>query len=858
MNSYKNVTYKYLKHQRNRTLLTILGIILSVAMISSIGTIIEGVRDAMIQNAIKNNGSYHISFSDLDKDQINSLKNHVEVDEIGISTKEGSARIAEITEEEKEMFEAKTSYRYIDVEGYDEKALNLLPFKISEGREPKNSKEIAIEKWMLSYFKEEVSLGDKIILSLGDRILNEAKEEIDYKLIDEKEYTLVGFIEPKFKWSGNLVTKGITGVDEEDLNKKQNVYFTLTNIKDANEKGKAIAEDLGIDSGAITPNERLLRLSAESRDEMLNESMTLILLFIVGLIVVSTIAVIYNSFNISVLERISQFGLLRSVGATPSQIRGIVLREAFILSIIAIPIGFLSGIGAMKIVFYIISKIEFGSDFFSDMEATISPLVFLISAVIGLITVFLSAIGPARKAGKISPLEAVRNTGSFKKETYKKVKRSSFVRKVLGVEGEIAYKNLRRNRKRFIITVFSMVISISLFITFSSFSDYMFKAGFIEQSTTGEFSVNMGYGENFDSIYSELKSIKDVKRVYKIRQNSGEVLLKEEKINKALIEYMPYILNEKKDSLNKIHNVNIKTIGDENFDLLKSVLEKGTVNIDELEKDNGVIVINNTYVYNQKTNKRKLIEGYSLKPGDKIQFSPYNFNEGDIDPVYKELKVMGVLERGILDEGYNLNGGINIITTEKNLEKILGEIEANNARMVIEMEEGFDKEPIITYLEEKESTLSNFSYYDYAKAAEQNKSANIIMSIFLYGFVTLITIISSINIINTISTNIILRTREISMIKAVGMTQRGIKRMVALESLFYGIYAALIGGVIGVGLSYTMFMLVINLSEFQWAIPWKNVAIACGGATIVALLSGILPLRRINEGIIVENMKADE
>lgn len=857
MNSYKNITYKYLKQQKNRTLLTIIGIILSVAMISSVGTIIEGARNSTIESAIRNHGSYHINFNNLDKEEMNSLKNHVEVDEIGISIKEGSARIVELSEEEKEMYSNSGSYRYIEVEGYDEDALNLLPLEISQGRNPKSSDEIAIEKWMTSYFEEEVELGSTVTLSLGDRSID-SNQEISYEPTEEKEYTVVGFIQPKFKWSGNLITDGITGIDEGNTDENYSAYFTLTNIKDAQEKANIIAEDIGIDLEDVSLNDKLLRLYAEGVDEMFNETMILMVLFIVGLIVISTIAVIYNAFNISVLERISQFGLLRSIGATPSQIRGIVLKEAFILSLISIPIGFISGVGAMKVVFYIISKLQFGTDMFGSMEISLSSTVFLISAVVGLTTVFLSAIGPAVKAGKVSPLEAVRNTGSLKKETFKKVKSFSFIRKILGVEGEIAYKNLKRNRKRFIITVFSMVISISLFITFSSFSDYMFKAGIIEETTTGNFSAWMNDTNEFDNIYNEIKTIENVKRVYRLKEINGEVLLEEGKINEAALEAMPYLLDEKRDGLTKVQNIEILTIGDENLHLLESVLEEGTVNIEDLEEDNGVLVINNTYVYNQNTNNRKLIKGYSLKLGDKVEFLPYNFDEEGKDRVYKDLNVVGVLERGILEDGYSLNGGINIITTEKNLQSILDGDMTRNSRLIIEMEENADFQPIREYLEEKENAMPYFTYTDYAELAEMSKTVTIIMSIFLYGFVTLITLISSINIINTISTNIILRTKEISMIKAVGMTQSGIKRMVALESLFYGIYAAVIGGALGTGLAYTIFNLVIRLGDFEWTIPWNNIAIACIGATIVALLSGIIPLKRINEGIIVENMKVDE
>ena len=154
--------------------------------------------------------------------------------------------------------------------------------------------------------------------------------------------------------------------------------------------------------------------------------------------------------------------------------------EAGILSIIGIPIGLFSGVLAMKIVLYIIKLLKTDFRLVNDMEINISSTVFIISIIVGIITVFLSAIGPTRQAGRISPLEAIRSTRNIKKANLKKVKNSKIIRKILGIEGEIAYKNLRRNKKRFIITVFSMVISIALFITFSTFSDFTFKIGAVQ------------------------------------------------------------------------------------------------------------------------------------------------------------------------------------------------------------------------------------------------------------------------------------------------------------------------------------------------------------------------------------------
>ena len=862
--NYKDITYRYLKGQKNRTLLTIIGIILSVAMISAIGTIIISARGALLDEAIREEGSYHARYRKVDQSDIDKIINHVGIGESGISQNIGIGIVRETTEEERKTLDNLPPYRYIEIEGLTDESLNMLPYTIEEGRFPRNSNELVIDPTTATYFEKVVKIGDRVNLTIGDRIfiVNEESEEARSEELFEKrlerEYTVVGFLKPKYRGNMNFETKALTVLDKESpVSEVYNVYFKLPNIKNAQEKIFSIAKDVGVDPDNIKDNYRVLRLSGESLNETFNSSIIGLLAFIIILVMISTIAVIYNAFNISVLERVSQFGLLRSVGATPSQIKNIVLKEAAILSGIGIPIGLFSGVLAMKIVFYIIGLMAFNNVvLINDMKISISLGVFLISSIIGLITVFLSAIGPARRAAKVSPLEAVRNTGSFKKESFDKIKKSGFIRKILGIEGEIAYKNLRRNRKRFYITVFSMVISICLFITFSTFSNFMFKMGVVEGTELGDFIV-YDQGELNENIYKELKEIKDVNRIYNIREGNGEALLPKDKISKKNMEMQPYLSNHVEGDSIRISNVNIYTIGDDNFEALKGLLKEGTVNVKDLDKNNGALVINNTYVYNDKTEKSTLLEGYHIKTGDKVSFISYNSYGEEKYTIYDEINVMGVLEKGILDMEYNWNGGFSIIVTEKQWAKV-NEGSRDSNTMYIEMNKDAEIENVRQSFKRIEKDYPGFSYVDIAEMANENRLMGIVMNIFLYGFVTLITLIGCINIINTISTNIILRTKEIAMIKAVGMTQSGIKRMVALESLYYGLYAAVFGGVIGTGLTYLLFKIVFNIREFQWTMPWGNIIIACSGATIVALFSGVYPLRRINDSIIVENMKNEE
>lgn len=453
-------------------------------------------------------------------------------------------------------------------------------------------------------------------------------------------------------------------------------------------------------------------------------------------------------------------------------------------------------------------------------------------------------------------MEAIRGTTNVKRESFKRRKSFKIIRKFMGIEGEIAHKNLRRNRKRFLITVFSMVISIALFITFSTFSDFTFKIGAVNGKDMGDFNIYGGIDIESDNIYSRLKEVEDIKRIYKLSSYNGEILLNSSQIGKKMIDMAPYMFEDKKDGLTRIDNVEIFIIGDDNLEVLKGLPKSGSIDREQMDRDNGVLVINNTYAYNSKSQYNTLMEGYKIKVGDKIPFATYRDDIEGEDKEYNELTVMGVLEKGILNRIYNPNGGIYIITTEKVYEGILSQ-NVPIANMYIEMEPDGDKENVKTILEEMEESIPGIQYIDYAEEARKSRAVGIMMSIFLYGFVTIITIISAINIVNTISTNIILRTREIAMIKAVGMEQRRIKRMVAFESLFYGIYAAIFGGAIGVGLTYILFRIIMGISSFEYQIPWGNAIIACIGATFIALLSGAYPLKRINDKVIVESMKAE-
>ena len=142
------------------------------------------------------------------------------------------------------------------------------------------------------------------------------------------------------------------------------------------------------------------------------------------------------------------------------------------------------------------------------------------------------------------------------------------------------------------------------------------------------------------------------------------------------------------------------------------------------------------------------------------------------------------------------------------------------------------------------------------EAREQGKII-MVMNIFLYGFVTIITIISSINIINTVSTNIILRVKEIATLRAIGMDKRKLKKMLALESLYYGIYASLIGVAISIVLNIIMYRLFEGIYKFNYIFSLGNIVVGVVGTLTISLLSGLFPLRHIESKPIVEGIKEE-
>lgn len=856
MKSYSEITGRYLKVQKKRTILTIIGIVLSVALITSIATMFKSFQDNRIRQVKGYSGDFHILFNSVNGGHIPYFKAHKDIKETGITRYDGASIIGK----------RKKSGRNVElyVESYNKEMFELKNIKLSEGRLPQKEDEIILEPWAMEVLNAKV--GDKITLKLGEIIYPEDEgngkeinyEDIKFKEKNSKEYIICGLIKESIQ--GN----GISYLSEESFlnkNEKYNIYANINLKKQAEVIGKQIVEELNLDEDSIWYNEELLRVMLKSLDDSENRVVGLIAVFFIILVIVATISVIYNSFHMSVMERVSQFGILRSVGASKNQIKRIVMKEAMILAIISIPIGLVLGLVALKIVIMILGSLAFSM--FEGFEITINPIILLGSAVLGLITIYISSKGPAKLAAKVSPLEAIKNSGSVKKEDIKKAKSGIIAGKIFGIEGQVAYKNLRRNKTRFRITIFSMVISIVLFIVFNSFAYDIKKVEKVAMATEPEYRVMLSSDEleeiTISKFCEDIEKIQGIDLVYKEIRESPAIAIEKNKLNKEYEDLTETNFYNFDDGDYAFTYSPFYAYNSKSFEKSKKNIIAGEINEKKLNEENGVIIIQNAHI-KTKDKKRANINVTNYKVGDEISIIPSSIT-GDTDEnllnhVGKiKVKVLGILEEDAVFENSWEWGSLRFISTEKVYKDIFGELRSNN----LNIRTGKDVDhKVIKEKLESIANENNMYILDNVEAAKRDKSMMMQIMVFIYGFITVVTLISSINIINTINTNLLLRKRELATFKSIGMAEKQIKKMIVLESVYYAIIASFYGILMGMPLSYILYRLMSELRAYEWNIPWSSIVMAFIGAVLMVIIASMISLRKMNKINIMDSIRSEE
>jgi len=483
MNIVSKLTLRHLKENKRRTLVTIIGTIISVAMVTAVATLTFSFLDLMQRQTIADEGEWHVLYKDVNKEQLEAIKQDKVNDVVVISRDRGYALLEEGGSETKP---------YIFVKEYNEAGYEHFPITLSNGRLPESGNEIVVSQELATNAKMSYSIGDQLTLNVGDRVVqhDEAEDEIltqRYSMMIENgesletlvntetvTYTVVGEIErPSWEpaWAPGYTV--ISYVDESMVSAEEKVNASVILKKvDKSLYSHAVnfAMEHQIDPERIGYNNSLLRYYGVTNNDNLQTTMFSLAAIIMSVVIVGSVALIYNAFAISVSERARHLGMLSSVGATKRQKRNSVFFEGAVIGIISIPLGVLSGLVGIGITFWFINTmLQDALNVSVKLSVTVTPLSIFVSCLVSSFTIFISTYLPARKASRISAIDAIRQTTDVKL-TGKKIKTSKIIRMIFGMEAEIGLKNLKRNKRKYQITVFSLMVSIVLFLAVSFFT----------------------------------------------------------------------------------------------------------------------------------------------------------------------------------------------------------------------------------------------------------------------------------------------------------------------------------------------------------------------------------------------------
>lgn len=579
---------------------------------------------------------------------------------------------------------------------------------------------------------------------------------------------------------------------------------------------------------------------------------------LIAVIMIGSILVIYNSFAISVSERKKQFGMLSSVGATKKQIRKSVIYEGAILGSIGIPIGIISGILGIGITLNIVNNL-LKPMFIKNMADISLHLIVswqsvVIAAVLIAITIYLSVVIPAKRASKVSPIEAIRGNNEIKIKA-KKLKTLKIFRKIFGIEGEMALKNLKRSRKKYRTTVISLMISIVLFISVSGFVDYMY-GGFdsIYKSVDYDYLIrvsksnNENQDEQINELRNQIENSKNIDKLSIIDSTYGTTKFGEEKLDSN----MKKAINEKKEvkelffEENNKYEVTVRAIT-LNEKQMQEYLKK--VGVSSL-KSGEVILINyvdmimNAHIEGELTS-------YKEQDNFTIELNNYEEEKEDTQAIRKTYKLAKVTDK--MPFGVENVGGPELIIVMG--DKEFQSLQKRNSTIMVFTAK--NEEDLESELKQIENQYTNVSMYveNIKEQVQQQRNLKLIINIFLYGFIALISAIGIANIFNTISTNIILRKREFAMLKSIGMTEKGFKKMLDLECFFYGTKALLFGLPIGILICYFINKGFGNLVEFAFSLPWSSIIISIISVYLVVFITMLYSSSKIKKENIIDVLR---
>lgn len=871
MNIINKLTLRHMKLNKKRTLITIIGVIISAAMITGVATLGISFMDVKQRQSISDEGEWHVIYKDVNSNQLQAIKNDKETKQMILSRDLGCALL---------KGGQNASKPYMFIREYNKEGFEKFPIELAKGRFPQASNEVVISDAIISNAKVNYKIGDVLTVDIGKRYSKAGDDKnkvlIQYAELQKgngtdtveefltkentKTYKIVGIIKrPKFEPTGAPGYTVLSYVDENSITLKERANASII-LKDINrglfDHAKSIAAQNKI--GTLEFNEDLLRYYGVVKDDTLYNMILTLAAIMMIIIMVGSVSLIYNAFAISVSERSRHLGMLSSVGATRKQKRDSVFFEGAVIGIISIPIGIICGFLGMNITFLCINYVKKGAlGVTESFRVVVSPLIIIIAIVISAITILISTYVPARRASRISAIDAIRQTSDIKL-TGKEVKTSKLTEMIFGVEGNIGLKNLKRNKGRYKATVFSLVISMILFLSVSSFTSDLKKSTVLSQKGIN-FDINVSLrGENIEAKNNTIKKINLLGNITEC--NEIDTFDARVWINK---EFIADYLKGKDESIMKNgaypYYVSVNALNDE---ALKSYAKEVGVDFNSLKDKTkpSAIVIDTTKYKDKQSKKYVETKAVKINKGQKLDLMYYNWeSENDVPLVPVEItSVTDKLPVGILSEGKNPS--FSIVISKEVFDKIVSDnkntIKDLNTSLFIK-----SNDPMV--LQAGIETIRNAGegtiYYvqNVFMNRQKDNQTIVLMSVFTYGFIALITTICVANILNTISTSIALRKREFAMLKSIGMTPKSFNKMINYESIFYGIKALLYGIPISIAIMYLIHRTLMEKFSFEFTLPWVSILLAVAAVFIIVGVAMLYSSAKVKRENIIDALKSE-
>lgn len=960
MNVFHKITLKALAINRTRTIVTIIGIILSVSMITAVTTLISSLQNFMLRNAIYAEGDWHGGFYDIDRKTVEKIRDDEKIRSVAVAENIGYADIGSSNE-----------YKpYLFVMGADDLFLERMPIHLVSGRLPGSPEEIILPSHLASNGNVTFKAGDVIRLEIGDRYFqgvklmqynsyihpddlkesagNDSDTYIDgadetsrgrantngadgadmtdgdgtdtigidgadttgedetgsigrdgadttgengsdaagadgaesgtapgskgeeLVIRETREYTVVGFYErPNFEDYSAPGYTAITKISPDDAINSFAVYFKMNNPKET-------FNYMDNFETAKTVNNDVLRFSGVSKYDNFYTVLYSLAAILIGLIMFGSVSLIYNAFAISVSERTRQFGMLASVGATKKQTRRMVLFEALVVSSIGIPLGILSGILGIGVTINFVGDkfpVFYGAQSLSmDLHVTLASII--VACVVALITVLISAWIPSRRATKVSAIDAIRLSRDIRVKP-REVKTSSLIYRLFGLEGMIAAKHFKRSKKKYRATVVSLFLSTVLFISTSSFCAYLTDA-VTSNFQNSDYDIACYYRpanaedlnpENLKAIHDGILSASDsiVSSSY-VMMNTTSINIPVNLLSDDYVKYynMPGDVTEV-----GIHTM-IYGIGD---DVYLQYLKRNRFNEETYMDKNNPRGLGEAIISRFDPSLQKFVRIPVLKN------TSVTLNYEDYD--YKKLNGLtteewqAVLENGD-DNKYKINMPLELDIIETDLVVGLNDAIRSGIKIMYPMSvymEMFKSVSCDFYFQAKNITrafsqIENYLAENYPDSTEfvlineyemneSDRNMVTIIKVFSYGFIILISLIALANVFNTISTNIMLRRREFAMLKSVGMTRKGFKKMMNFECVLYGIKSLMWGIPAAFFVTWLIYRSISGGYDTAFYLPWASVAIAIGSVFAVVFATMVYSMRKINRDNPIDALKND-